>query len=218
MKVLVLGVLLFVLQGNEFSSSDRAVLQRCDAVECFLLDYNDRVLPTPPNAKKQEETVPNRKEGTKEVPKANPKEENLPEKPITSEKPATSGGPATSEKAGQVSPQAKESVKSEQQVQAPASEERTERFRGIKIVKTFKLSEAQVADIVANIERSMSKEVDPAKCFIPNIGLRFRRGEQQLDLLLDPKCGHLHLFKGDQRSIYTLDEDFGKFFSQSIDP
>jgi len=205
-KVLILGVLLFVFQGNEFSSSDRAVVQRCDAVECFLLDYNDRVLPTPPNAKKHEETAPSPKEATQEVPKETSKKDKLPEKP------------ATSENAGQGSPQTKDPVKSEQQVQAPADEEKSERFRGIKIVKSFKLSEAQVADVVANLERSMSKEVDPAKCFIPNIGLRFRRGEEQLELLLDPKCGHLHLFKGDQRTIYTLAEDFGKFFSQSIDP
>jgi len=218
MKILFVGVLLFVFQGNEFSSSDRAVMQRYDAVECFLLDYNDRVLPTPPNAKKQDETTPNPKEATNEVPKETSKKGKYPEKPATSEKTADSGKTATSETAGQSSPQTKEPVKSEQQVQAPANQEKTERFRGIKILKNIKLSEAQVADMVANIERSMSKEVDPAKCFIPNIGLRFRRGEEQLDLLLDPKCGHLHLFKGDQRIIYTLDEGFGKFFSKSIDP
>jgi hypothetical protein len=190
-KFLSLGMLLLVFQGNEFSSGDRTMMQRCESVECFVLDYNDRISLASPKTPGLEETKP--------MPNGPPKNEQQPDKPQPpppqgSENPKDAAPPTTS-----------------------SNPEKIERFRGIKIVRSVKLSELEVADLVANLERSMAKEVDPAKCFIPGIGLRFRRGANELELLLDPKCGHLHLYKDEKRTIYTLAEDFDVFFKQTLE-
>lgn len=79
------------------------------------------------------------------------------------------------------------------------------RFLGYKIVALAVVNEpSEIVDLVRKMERSMTGDINPAKGFIPEYGLRFTTGKDSVDLLVSFQCLQMSWERTEGRVLYLI--------------
>lgn len=84
--------------------------------------------------------------------------------------------------------------------------EDTGSFHGYKVVRVATVAEPEkIMHLVRTLERAMAENVSPAKCFIPDYGIRFTLGDRSEELLLSLKCLQFSWERRDaDRTLYVV--------------